>query len=40
MFKILMVFHSRAVVAAVAIGYPCGLETLAEHYWETLLFNR
>ncbi len=40
MFKVLVVFHSRTVVAAAAIGYPCGLETLAELYWETPLFNR
>ena len=39
-YKLLVVFHSRTVVAAAAIGYPCGLETLAELYWETPLFNR
>tara|TARA_Y100000815_G_scaffold247423_1_gene247820 strand:- start:85 stop:231 length:147 start_codon:yes stop_codon:yes gene_type:complete len=39
-YKLLVVFHSRTVVAAAAIGYPCGLETLAGLYWETPLFNR
>jgi len=40
MFNVLSILNGRKVVAAAVIGYPCGLETPAEFYWETSLFNR